>query len=157
MTNDYFDEKRDLVLERVVDVPPNLVWKAWTEPEHLKVWFAPKPWTVPHAEVDLRPGGVFKTVMRSPDGEEFGEAGCILEVIPEKRLVWTDALGPGFRPNQEAFFTGILTISASGTGTRYRAVAMHGIEEAARKHSEMGFLDGWGTCLNQLVDHMKNV
>jgi uncharacterized protein YndB with AHSA1/START domain len=64
------------VLERVVDVPPALVWEAWTKPEHLRHWFTPKPWTVAHCEVDLRPGGTFRTVMRGLDGEEQGEAGC---------------------------------------------------------------------------------
>jgi len=60
--------KLDLVLVRVVDVPRHLVWEAWTKPEHLKVWFCPKPWGVSDCEIDLRPGGVFRTTMLSPDG-----------------------------------------------------------------------------------------
>ena len=55
------DPKLDLVLERVVDVPVHLVWKAWTEPEHLKPWFCPKPWYVSECEIDLRPGGMLRT------------------------------------------------------------------------------------------------
>ena len=50
----------DLVLERVVDVPAHLIWKAWTEPEELKPWFCPKPWRTTEAEIDLRPGGIFR-------------------------------------------------------------------------------------------------
>ncbi len=50
--------KLDLVLERVVDVPPHLVWEAWTKPEHVKHWFCPKPWSVTECEIDLRPGAL---------------------------------------------------------------------------------------------------
>ena len=63
--------KLDLVLERIVDVPRELVWMAWTAPEHLKKWFTPVPWTTVDCEIDLRPRGIFHTVMRSPEGQEF--------------------------------------------------------------------------------------
>ena len=85
------DPRLDLVLERVVEVPPELVWKAWTEPEHLKRWFTPLPWTTVECEIDLRPGGIFRTVMRSPEGQDHPNMGCYLEVVPNRRLVWTDA------------------------------------------------------------------
>lgn len=74
----------DLVLQREIDVPRELVWRAWTEPEHLKQWFCPRPWSVSHCEIDLRPGGKFLTVMRSPEGKDMdAEAGCFLEVVPK--------------------------------------------------------------------------
>ncbi len=60
------DPKLDLVLERTVAVPPELVWKAWTTPEHLTPWFCPRPWTTTECVIELRPGGAFNTVMRSP-------------------------------------------------------------------------------------------
>ena len=65
------DPKLDLVLERTIDVPRELVWAAWTQPEHLSQWFTPAPWTVSECGIDLRPGGIFRTVMRSPEGREF--------------------------------------------------------------------------------------
>src|SRR3954470_3871078 len=92
------DPKLDLVLERVVEVPPNLVWLAWTSPEHLKRWFTPAPWQTVDCEIDLRPGGIFRTVMRSPEGQDFPNLGCYLEVVKNEKLAWTNALGPGFRP-----------------------------------------------------------
>lgn len=94
------DPKLDLVLERVVDVPRDLVWKAWTEPEHVTKWFAPAPWTTVDCEIDLRPGGIFRSVMRSPDGNEFPNIGCYLEVVPNEKLVWTDALLPDTAPRR---------------------------------------------------------
>ena len=81
------DRERDLVLERVVDVPRHLIWNAWTNPEQLKVWFCPKPWGVSDCEIDLRPGGVFQTIMVSPEGEGFPNVGCYLEIVRGKRLV----------------------------------------------------------------------
>jgi uncharacterized protein YndB with AHSA1/START domain len=151
------DPRRDLVLERVVDVPRELVWAAWTQPEHLRHWFTPKPWTVTDCEIDLRPGGIFRTVMRSPDGKEFPNIGCYLEVVPNERLVWTDALLPGYRPAENPFMTAIITLEARGKGTRYIATAIHGDEAARKKHEEMGFHQGWATALDQLVAHVKTM
>ena len=89
------DPKLDLVLERTVDVPPGLVWECWTVPEHLMKWFTPKPWRTTECEIDLRPGGIFRTKMEGPNGEHGGGSGCVLEVVPSRRFVWTGALGPG--------------------------------------------------------------
>lgn len=144
----------DLVLERVVDVPPELVWRAWTEPEHLKRWFTPAPWTTVDCRIDLRPGGVFSTTMRSPEGEvQPASAGCFLGVERERRLVFTDALGPGYRPNKEPFMTAVILLKPEGGGTRYTAIAMHADEASKRRHEKMGFHSGWGKALDQLVEY----
>ncbi len=149
------DPQLDLVLERTIDVPPELVWKAWTEPEHIKRWFAPAPWTTVDCEIDLRPGGMFRTTMRSPEGQDFPGAGCFLEIIPGKRIVWTDALLPGYRPAPEPFFTAVVQIEPEGKGTKYTAIAIHRDPDARKKHEEMGFHTGWGAALDQLVALMK--
>lgn len=152
-----FDPALDLKLERVIDVPVELVWKAWTEPEHLKVWFCPKPWGVSDCEIDLRPGGIFRTTMLSPEGQEFPNMGCYLEVVPMERLVFTDALLPGYRPAEKSFMTGVVTMKPEGTGTRYIAMALHNNLEARKQHEDMGFHDGWATALDQLVAHAKTL
>ena len=154
------NSKLDLVLERIVDVPRELVWAAWTNPEKIKKWFTPAPWTTVDCELDLRPGGIFRTIMRSPEGQEFPHVGCYLEVVPNERLVRTSALGPGYRPAiraagtgscDELYFTAIITLETQGSGTKYTAVAIHGDEESSRKHEQMGFHDGWGKAFDQLV------
>lgn len=150
-----FDPNLDLVLERDVDVPVDLVWKAWTTPEHLREWFAPKPWSIVSCELDLRPGGVLHFVMRSPDGQEFPNQLCYLDIKPQERLIMTDALFAGFRPSASPFFTAVLDLKKNGNGTRYKAVAIHGDEDARKKHEEMGFQDGWGTVLTQLVEYIQ--
>jgi uncharacterized protein YndB with AHSA1/START domain len=145
----------DLLLERVVDVPRELVWAAWTRPEHVKRWFTPLPYTTAECEIDLRAGGIFRTVMRSPDGDEHENVGCYLDIIENERLVWTTILGPGFRPSglptEHPAFTAVISLEPSGRGTKYSALAMHGNASACKRHAEMGFHDGWGTALDQLV------
>ncbi len=149
------DPKLDLVLEREIDVPVELVWKAWTTPEHLKNWFVPKPWSVTACQIDLRPGGIFATTMRSPEGQEFPNEGCYLEIVPNRRLVFTDALLPGFRPAPKPFFSAVLELEPTATGTRYRAIAIHGDEAARKSHEEMGFHHGWNTVVDQMVEAIK--
>jgi uncharacterized protein YndB with AHSA1/START domain len=115
----------------------------------------PKPWTITDCEIDLKPGGIFRTVMRSPEGQEFPNLGCFLEVVPEERMVWTDALLPGYRPSEKPFFTAFLLLANEGKGTRYKAIAIHRDEAGRKQHEEMGFEQGWGTVLNQLIEYIK--
>ena len=156
------DAKLDLVLERVVDVPPELVWKAWTRPEHVVKWFTPAPWTTTDCTIDLRVGGLFRFVMRSPEGQDYPNAACYLEIVPNRKLVWTDALEGGFRPappESEAGFrmTAALLLEPVPGGTRYTAIAMHSDPEARKKHEAMGFHEGWGKALDQLVAHARTM
>ncbi len=151
------DPLRDLVFERTVDLSPAQMWAAWTRPEHLLHWFTPAPWKTVDCEIDLRPGGIFRTTMRSPEGQDHEHLGCYLEVVENERLVWTDALGPGYRPSTQPFVTAFITLQAQGSGTRYCALVKHADEASRKKHEEMGFAHGWGTALDQLVAHMKRL
>lgn len=151
----------DLFLERVVDVPVELVWKAWTTPAHLMEWFCPLPWKTVECVIDLKPGGLFSTTMKSPEGQTFPNIGCYLEIIEHKKLVWTDALLPGYRPvSQPAsgagmLFTAILLLEKHGQGTKYTAIALHKDSADREKHDQMGFQIGWGTVLDQLVAYIN--
>lgn len=155
------DPKLDLVLERTVDVAPELVWKAWTEPEHLMKWFTPRPWRTVECEVDLWPGGMFRTVMESPEGEKVGGAGaCYVEIVENRRLVWTTALEPGYRPaahdpDAPFVFTAAILIEPEGSGTKYTAIARHRDEGGRESHEKMGFHEGWGAAFDQLVELAK--
>lgn len=150
-----FDPSLDLELRREVDVPPHLVWRAWTEPALLMKWFTPAPWRTTACELDLRPGGRFRTVMEGPNGEKNDSTGCVLYVIPNRLLVFTDALGPGFRPTGSAFMAASVEITPTTTGTLYVARALHKDPEAKEQHEAMGFQTGWGTALDQLVALVK--
>jgi uncharacterized protein YndB with AHSA1/START domain len=162
MANDF-----DLVLERILDAPRELVWKAYTDPEHLKQWFAPKPYQITECELDLRPGGIFRIRMTGPDGFDtgHGNASCVLEVKEREMFVWTSALGPGYRPAQlaaegcESFpMTALITLAdAAGGKTLYRAVALHGNAADRDAHEKMGFQEGWGTTANQLEELARSL
>lgn len=156
----------DLMLARFIDVPRELVWQAWTTPEKLLPWFCPAPWKTVECEIDLRPGGKFHTVMQSPEGQKFPNNGCYLEIIPNEKLVWTNALEPGFRPTMlpessaghecaEFLMTATLLLEAAAGGTKYTAHVMHASKEARIAHENMGFKEGWATCLDQLVAIIK--
>ena len=153
-------ETLDLVLERLLDAPRELVWRAWTDPDQLKRWFAPRPYEISELELELRPGGIFRIRMVGPDGFDtgHGNAGCVLEVVEGERLAWTSALGPGYRPAElategcESFpMTAIVTLAdAPGGKTQYRAVALHRSVADRDTHAQMGFHEGWGTVAGQL-------
>ncbi|MDH4147867.1 MAG: SRPBCC family protein [Acidimicrobiia bacterium] len=148
----------DLVLERTIPVPIERVWAAWTEPELLMQWFTPAPWKTVAADLDVRPGGRCNTTMESPEGERYPNTGCYLEVEPNRLLVFTSVMTEGFRPAAPANgaddlpFTGRIELTATADGgTHYRAIAIHADEAGANRHAEMGFHDGWGAALDQLV------
>jgi len=96
-----------------------------------------------------------RTVLRSPEGEDFPGVGCCLEVVENERLVFTDALGPGFRPVEGGFFTAMILLESHGAGTKYTAIAMHKDEATRQVHEEMGFHAGRSECLDQLVALVK--
>lgn len=151
----------NLVLQRVVDVPPALLFKAWTTPKHLMPWFCPLPYRTVECEIDLRPGGQFFAQMVDPDGNKLpAEPGCYLEVVPDRKLVWTTALGPGFRPLASNpmgwFMTAVIEFEPHGDGgCLYTATALHSNQADADSHDAMGFSQGWGAALDQLIAYVK--
>lgn len=148
---------RELVLTRLIDAPREKLFKCWTQPELMKQWFAPLPWTLSEVEVDLRAGGSSKIVMRSPEGQEFPSLGVYLEVVPNEKIVFTDAYTEAWKPSEKPFFTGIITFEDEGGKTRYTAVARHWTVEDRKAHEGMGFHEGWGQCADQLAELAKKI
>jgi uncharacterized protein YndB with AHSA1/START domain len=142
---------RELVLARIIDAPREKVFRAWTDPELLKQWFAPLPYTTPVAELDVRPGGATLIVMRSPEGHEMPNRGIYLEVVENERLVFTDAYTGAWEPSVKPFMTVILTFEDAGGRTRYTARVRHWSVADRETHEKMGFHQGWGVCTDQLA------
>ena len=141
---------RDLVLTRLIDAPRAKLYAAWTQPEVLKQWFAPLPYTTPVAELDVRPGGANTITMRGPDGVDMPNHGVYLEVVPNERLVFTDAYAEAWVPSAKPFMTVILTFEEEAGKTRYTARVRHWTVEDREAHEKMGFHEGWGLCADQL-------
>ncbi|NJR44308.1 SRPBCC family protein [bacterium] len=146
-----------LTFERVVTATPAAIYRAWTTPEIMLQWLTPAPWRTIACEVELRPGGVFRSVMCSPDGVEVANVACYLELVPNQKLVWTNALLPGFQPAPSAegcgdfFLTVVIELEPVSGGTRYRAKALHRDLEGMNKHAAMGFEQGWALALDQML------
>ncbi|MGB2758280.1 MAG: SRPBCC domain-containing protein [Acidimicrobiia bacterium] len=152
-----FNPELDLELILHTDIPGEAIWRAWTEPELLTKWFTPAPYITVEAEVDLRPGGIFRTVMQSPEGERIDNDGCMLRVDAPRSFTWTTNLRSGFRPNTTHLaVTATITIADDPAGgTIYRATCMHDSAEARARHEEMGFTAGWTAAFEQLVALMR--
>lgn len=149
------DADRDLVLTRHIAAPRAALFRAWTDPELLKRWFAPLPYTTPVAELDVRPGGANRIVMRDPDGNDLPNRGVYLEVVENERLVVTDAYTEAWVPSEKPFMTLILTFAEEGHGTRYTARVRHWTVADREAHAAMGFHEGWGRCTDQLEALVK--
>ena len=143
--------ERELVLTRLIDASPEKVYRAWTEPDLLMQWFAPLPYTTPMAELDVRAGGTSRVVMRSPDRQEMPNAGVYLEVVKNKKLVFTDAYTLAWEPSAKPFMTVILTFEEVGGKTRYTVRVLHWTIADREQHERMGFHTGWGQCTDQLA------
>ena len=142
---------RELVLSRVVAVSRAALWRGWTEPALMREWFCPKPWYADEIVLDLRVGGASSMVIKGPNGEAMPNHGVYLEVIPERKLVFTDAFTAGWMPSEKPFFTGIIELEDVVGGTRYTARARHWTVADREQHEQMGFHEGWGIALDQLV------
>ncbi|WP_370235398.1 MULTISPECIES: SRPBCC family protein [Henriciella] len=148
----------ELVIGRIIDAPRHAVWRCWTEEDLLKQWHCPRPWSVPEADFDLRPGGRFNTVFAGPDGERMENKGMWLEIVPEERLVFTDFYTEGYVPQGDGFMTGFVELSDTEDGkTRFIWGARHRNAETMKRHVEMGFEQGWGAAADQLEETAQSV
>lgn len=147
-----FPADRELSITRILGAPRDKIYRAWTEPDLLKQWFAPKPFETAHAELDVRPGGSSLIVMRTPDGTEMPSRGVYLEVMKNERIVFTDAFTSAWEPSEKPFMTVILTFESLDQSTRYTARARHWSSADREMHESMGFHEGWGQCADQLLE-----
>lgn len=150
---------RELVLCLLLDAPPEKLFRGWTDPSLMKQWFVPKPWTITKVETDLRAGGSSLVVMKSPEGQEFPNPGVYLEVIPNEKIVFTDAFTKAWEPGANApFMVATVTFEKQPDGkTKYTARAQHWSKESREQHEKMGFHPGWTQCAQQLEDLVRSL
>jgi uncharacterized protein YndB with AHSA1/START domain len=138
----------ELAVERYIGAPADVVFRVWKQ--RLEEWWCPKPWTTRLIALELRPGGRSALVMSGPGGESEPMEGVVLDVVPNERIVLTDAFAVGWVP-KEPFMVAVFSFAPEGSGTRYRAAARHWDEAACRRHEAMGFTQGWTTVAAQLA------
>ncbi|ODU21959.1 MAG: ATPase [Sphingomonas sp. SCN 67-18] len=143
------DTGYELAIERRIAATPARVWQVWTL--QLEQWWAPRPWQTRVIELDLRPGGRSCMEMSGPGGEVSVMEGVVLEIVPERRIVFTNAFRAGWIP-QTPFMVGLFSFAADGDGTLYRAASRHWDEATMKQHEEMGFQQGWAQCAAQLAE-----
>jgi len=144
----------DLALERVIQAPRDVVWRAWTDPVRFAKWWVPAPTVCRVERLEVRPGGALVTLM-SDDGAQFVPHldATFLVVEQFERLVYTNAIDSAWRPaSPEPFLmTAEITLADHPDGTDYRIVVRHGDPIARARHEQLGFADGWGTVVKQLA------
>jgi uncharacterized protein YndB with AHSA1/START domain len=142
---------REIELTRVFDAPRHLVWDAFTRPELLERWFGPRDWSLVVCEVDLRVGGGFRFVLRSPDGRDLGMRGTYRELVPGERSIHTESFDdfPG-----ESTVTTVL-VEQKGT-TTLSATLLYPSREIRDAVIQSGMEHGAGESYDKLAELLSN-
>lgn len=144
---------REILLTRTFDAPRELVFEAWTEQGHLMKWLCPKDFAVLYVDVDLRPGGAWRSGMKAPDGEEYYMRGIYREVAPPERLVfthsWEDSKEPGHEPGHETLITVTLRDLGNKTEMTFHVAGLTSDE------SRDGQKQGWSEAFDNLAAALR--
>ena len=143
----------EIVIERVFDAPRELVWKAWTDPEHVAQWWGPRGMTTRVDELDLRPGGNWRYVMLAPNGSEYPQHGTFREVVAPKRIVTSAKFEMGADVHQEV----VLTYQFDDLGGKTKITLTHTSPEVLGQEEAMGIAEGWNSNFDCLVDHLPTL
>ncbi len=135
----------ELRMTRVFDAPRRLVFEAWSRAEHVARWFTPAPLTTPRCELDFRPGGVFRLVMKTPDGTEFPMEARFTEIVPEERIAFSASIHGGVEIETTVTFSEL----DGRTTLAVHQVYSHTTDATRGAHA------GWTQTLTQLADHLR--
>jgi len=141
--------ERTLTITRTFDAPRELMFKVWTQPEHLVRWWGPKGFTTPSCQIDFRPGGAYRTVIRSAEGKDHVMRGVYREIDPPERLVLTFAWeGEDGRPKHET----LVTVSFAEQDGKTRLTFEHGVFETVDDRD--AHLGGWSQFMDSLAEYL---
>jgi uncharacterized protein YndB with AHSA1/START domain len=144
--------EREIVMTRVFDAPRRLVFEAMTQPEHLVRWFGPHGWMLAVCEIDFRPGGAWRFVLRGPEGAEMGMRGVYQEITAPARFVSTESFDayPGESLNT-------LTFSEQDAKTTFTISALYASSEIRDAVIRSGMEKGAGECYDRLAEHLGGI
>jgi len=138
----------ELVLTRIINAPRARVYEAWTTPEQMAQWFAPKPFTLIVDQMDFRPGGRFRMAMRGPNGEHFPFTGTYREIVPPAKLSWSGEFATG--PADQ--MTTVVTFEEQGPKTKVHVRQTFHVMTPEIKRATEGAKQGWTMTLDQLEE-----
>jgi uncharacterized protein YndB with AHSA1/START domain len=143
---------REIEMTRLFDAPRELVFEAFTNPEHVPHWFGPRGWSVPVCEIDLRPGGAWRYVLRGPNDEEMGMSGVYQEIAPPERVITTESFDdyPGESLNT-------LALTEEGGKTRYTVTVLYPNKETRDAVLATGMSEGAAETLERLAEHLETL
>ena len=144
--------ERTIVITRVINAPRELVFDAWTKPEHLTRWFGPSDFSAPDVAVDLRVGGAWRACIRSPEGRDYWMHGVYREIVPPRRLVFTHIWEEGHdSPHHET----LVSVTLEDQGGRTKLTFHKAVLESVVERISQG--KGWSECLDRLADHVSRI
>jgi uncharacterized protein YndB with AHSA1/START domain len=144
-----------LVITRVLDAPRALVFKVWSQPEHLVRWWGPKGFTLPSCKMEFHVGGAFRCLMRSPEGSEHRMHGVYREIIEPEKIsfswTWIDEDG---HPGHETLVT-VTLAEAGNDGAQTKLTLHHAVFESVTARDAHGV--GWTECFDRLAAYVANL
>ena len=145
MSKTHDTNNRTVSLKRTFNAPIKLVWEAWTQPEHIALWWGPKGMDTKVVEHDFRVGGKWKYTMEMPDGNEFIADGVYSEIVELERIFSS----ANFKPMTEGVEIQAL-FEESGDKTNFTFNVVHPTEEYCKQQEKMGIMNGWGSVFDRL-------
>jgi len=143
----------ELIVNRIFNAPRELVWKAWTEPEHVVNWWGPKGFSIRTSEIDIRPGGIWRFIMKGPDGVEYPNKISFREIVKPERLVYTSSDDIEDDPGQ---FQTIVNFVEQDNKTILTMRLIFPSEEIREKVvKEYGAIEGANQTLDRLEEQLR--
>ncbi|MBI3664125.1 MAG: SRPBCC domain-containing protein [Acidobacteria bacterium] len=147
---------REIVITRVFDAPRKLVWEAWTDPKHVVHWWGPRGFTTTIQEMDVRPGGVWRHIMRGPDGTDYPNKSVFTEVVKPERIVYSH--GGGKKGGPGAHFEATWTFDAQGDKTKVTIrMVFPSAADRDKVVKEYGAIEGGKQTLERLAEHLAKM
>jgi len=139
-----------LVITRMLDAPRDLVYRVWTEPEHLMQWWGPKDWTTTSYSQDLRVGGQWRARISGPDGTAFWHEGVFREIVEGKRLVFSHAWV--YDDGRRSIETEV-RVTFSDAGARTKLTFEQGVFDTTLNRDNHAV--GWNGCMDNLERYLS--
>jgi uncharacterized protein YndB with AHSA1/START domain len=152
-------EEQEFIVEREFAAPQALMFEIFTQPEHLKRWWAPKPYTIPTCTVDLRPGGIWHYSMRSPEGQEHWARSVYREIAPPEKLVYTSTFADEHANPTEGLPEHLTTVIFTQEAGKTRVTALIQFARPADMEfaASMGMVQGMNMTWDSLIEYIQEL